>query len=68
LEAFFAALAANGLANNLDKCVFAVLTLEFLGHNILAAGSTPVADHATAIKSCPPPFMTSTNFNISSAW
>ncbi len=33
LEAFFAALAANGLAINLDKCVFAVPTLEFLGQD-----------------------------------
>ncbi len=34
LEPFFAALAANGLTINWDKCVFAVSTLEFLGHNI----------------------------------
>jgi hypothetical protein len=55
LEAFFAALAAHGLVINLDKCVFAVPTLEFLGHNFLAAGSTQVADHVAAIKTCPPP-------------
>jgi hypothetical protein len=55
LEAIFAAMAANGLAINLDKCVFAVPTLEFLGHNISKAGLTPAADHAAAIKSCPPP-------------
>jgi hypothetical protein len=55
LEAFFAALAANGLAINLNKCVFAVPTLEFLGNNISVAGSTPAVDHATAIKSCPLP-------------
>jgi hypothetical protein len=54
LEAFFAALAANGLAINLEKCVFAIPTLEFLGHNILVAGSAPAADHSDAIKSCPP--------------
>jgi hypothetical protein len=41
LETFFlAALAANGLAINLDKCVLAISTLEFLSHNISAAGST----------------------------
>jgi hypothetical protein len=28
----FAALAANGLAINLEKCVFAIPSLEFLGH------------------------------------
>ncbi len=54
LEAFFAALAANGLAINLDKCVFAVPTLEFLGHNISVAGSAPATDHSAAIKPCPP--------------
>ncbi len=37
LEAFFAELATNGLAINLDKCVFAIATLEFLGHNISVA-------------------------------
>ncbi len=37
------------------KPTFAVPTLEFLGHNITAAGSTPAADHAAAIISCPPP-------------
>ncbi len=55
LVAFFAALATNGLAINLENCVFAVPTLEFLGHNILMAESTPAAVHAAAIKSCPPP-------------
>jgi hypothetical protein len=48
LEAFFSALAANGLAINLEKCVFAVLTLELLGHKISAAGSA-------AIDSCSAP-------------
>jgi putative transposase len=55
LEAFFTALAASGLAINLEKCVFAVPTLEFLCHNVSAAGSIPLAVHAAAIKSCPPP-------------
>ena len=55
LSDFFAALAANGLAINLEKCVFAVPNLEFLGHKISAAGSSPLADQVDAIKSCPPP-------------
>jgi hypothetical protein len=55
LEAFFAALATKGLAINLDKCVFAIPTLKFLGLNILAAGLTMAADHAAAIKSCSSP-------------
>ncbi len=38
LDSNFLALAANGLAINLEKCVFAIQTLEFLGHKILATG------------------------------
>jgi hypothetical protein len=49
LEAFFSALASNGLAINLKKCVFAVLTLEILGHTISVAGSAPTAKHTAAI-------------------
>jgi hypothetical protein len=48
LEAFFTALATNGPTINLEKCVFATPFLEILGHTISA-------DHATEIKSCPPP-------------
>jgi hypothetical protein len=33
----FTILAANGLALNLEKCVFAVSELDFLGHLISAA-------------------------------
>jgi hypothetical protein len=55
LEAFFNALATNGLAINLEKCVFAAPSLEILGHTISAAGVTPMADHATEIENCPPP-------------
>ncbi len=38
LEAFFAGLATNGLAINLEKCVFAAPSLEILGHTISATG------------------------------
>jgi hypothetical protein len=55
LEAFFNALATNGLAINLEKCVFAAPSLEILGHTISATGATPTADHATEIENCPPP-------------
>jgi hypothetical protein len=55
LEAFFKALAANGLAINLEKCVFATPSLEILGHTILATGAAPMADHAAEKKNCPPP-------------
>jgi hypothetical protein len=34
LDNFFAALAANGRAINMEKCVFAIPTLEFLGKGL----------------------------------
>ncbi len=45
----FAILAANGLALNLEKCVFAVPELDFLGHRISAAGVTPLRDNVQVI-------------------
>jgi hypothetical protein len=54
LEAFFTALATNGLAINLEKCVFATHSLEILGHKISATGAAPTADHAAKIENCPP--------------
>ncbi len=41
LEAFLKALAANGLAINLEKCVFVTPSLESLGHTISATGAAP---------------------------
>ncbi len=55
LEAFFNALATNGLAIKLEKCVFAAPSLEILGHTISATGAAPMADHAAEIENCPPP-------------
>ncbi len=55
LEAFFNALATNGLAINLEKCVFAAPSLEILGHTISAMRAAPTANHAAEIKNCPPP-------------
>ncbi len=43
LEAFFTALAANGLAINLEKCVFTTPSLEFLGHKISVTGAAPTS-------------------------
>jgi hypothetical protein len=54
LEVFFNALATNGLAINLEKCVFAVPSLEILGHTISAAGAAPTVGHAAEIEFCPP--------------
>jgi hypothetical protein len=55
LEAFFKALAANGLAINSEKCLFTTPSREILGHMILATGAAPTANHAAKIKNCPPP-------------
>ncbi len=52
---FFVALATSGLAINLEKCVFAVPTLEILGHMISAVGSAPTAMHRPTIDTGPPP-------------
>jgi hypothetical protein len=58
LEASLSALAASGLAINLEKCVFAVPTLEILSHTI----STPALDF------CPPPLRISSSHKDFSAW
>jgi hypothetical protein len=55
LEAFFKCPGTNGLTIYLEKCVFAVPSLEILGHTISATGSAPTAGHTAEIASCPPP-------------
>ena len=53
LRVLFAILAANGLALNLEKCVFA--ELDFLGHRITAAGVAPLRDNVQVILDFPRP-------------
>jgi hypothetical protein len=67
LEVLFAALATNGLAINLEKCVFAVPTLEILDHTVSAAGRAPTARHTAEIDTCPPPRISS-NCKVFLAW
>jgi hypothetical protein len=55
LRTLFAILAANGLALNLEKCVFAVSELDFLGHRISAAGAAPLRDNVHVILDFPKP-------------
>ncbi len=55
LKAFFTALATNGLAINLEQCIFTAPSLEILCHTISVAGVAPTADHAAEIELCPPP-------------
>jgi hypothetical protein len=52
---FFKALAANGLAINFEKCVFAAPSLKILGHMISATGAAPTGNYAAKIENCPPP-------------
>jgi hypothetical protein len=67
LEVFFTALAANGLAINLEKCVFATPSLEILGHRISVTGAAPTAYHAAKSKIAHS-LRISSNCNIFSAW
>jgi hypothetical protein len=55
LRTLFAILAANGLALNLEKCVFAVSELDFLGHRITAASVAPLRDNVQVILDFPKP-------------
>ncbi len=55
LRTLFSILAANGLALNLEKCVFAVPELDFLGHRITAAGVAPLRDNVQVILDFPRP-------------
>jgi hypothetical protein len=55
LGTLFANLAANHLALNLEKCVFAVSELDFLSHRISAAGVSPLRDNVQVILDFPKP-------------
>ncbi len=45
----FAILVANGLALNLEKCVFTIFELDFLGQRISAAGVAPLRDNVQVL-------------------
>jgi hypothetical protein len=55
LRTLFTILAANGLVFKLEKCMFAVSELDFLGHRISAAGVTPLRDKVQVILDFPKP-------------
>jgi hypothetical protein len=44
LQAIFRILEDNGLSINLEKCEFAMLELNFLGHRLSDTGVTPLRD------------------------
>jgi hypothetical protein len=55
LRTLFAILAANGLALNLEKCVYGVSELDFLGHRISAASVAFLRDNVQVILDFPKP-------------
>jgi hypothetical protein len=55
LRTLLAILAANRLALNLEKCMFAVSELDFLGHRISTAGVAPLRDNVQVILDFPKP-------------
>jgi len=55
LQLLFETLAENGFIINSDKCVFAVSSLEFLGHSVSVDGLVPLPKHVEAIQNFPPP-------------
>jgi hypothetical protein len=48
-------LRSFGLVVNLEKCVFAVDSFEFLGHVVSAQGAKPIASYVEAVEKRPPP-------------
>lgn len=55
LETLFDRLESYGLVVNPAKCLFAVKELEFLGHTISAAGSSPLPSKVEAVTKFPSP-------------
>ena len=49
LRLVFDRLKAHGLVIKLEKCIFGVTSLEFLGHKISATGSVPLPSKVKAI-------------------
>jgi hypothetical protein len=52
-RALFSILAANGSAFNLEKCVFAIAELDFLGQRISTAGVAHLRDKVQVILDFP---------------
>ena len=55
LDIIFQRLADNGITINAAKCRFAVTELDFLGHHITAAGTTPMDMKVADIRNFPQP-------------
>ena len=55
LHTVFTRLKNFGLVIRLEKCVFGVSAIDFLGHNVSKAGSVPLPSKVDAIKDFPRP-------------
>ena len=55
LRELFLRLREHGLVINLEKCVFGVESIDFLGHRVSAAGVAPLPDHVEAVTKFPRP-------------
>jgi hypothetical protein len=55
LRAVFERLRLFGLVINLEKCVFAVDSFEFLGHTVSAQGARPITSYVEAVEKRSPP-------------
>ncbi len=55
LRELFLRLREHGLVINLEKCVFGVEFLDFLGHRVSAAGVALLPDHVEAVTKFPRP-------------
>ena len=55
LRILFQRLQQFGLVINLEKCVFMVSEIEFLGHHVSARGALPLSSNVEAVKTFPEP-------------
>ena len=55
LRQVFSQLQNNGLAIKLEKCVFGVKSLDFLGHSVTSQGAAPLPAKVQAISDFPQP-------------
>ena len=51
----FHRLKDHGLVIRLEKCLFGVPSIEFLGHHVSAVGSSPTSSKVEAVKNFPQP-------------
>jgi hypothetical protein len=55
LHIIFTGLRKHGLVINGEKCIFSVLSIDFLGHRVDAASITPLPQYVFAVVKFPQP-------------